>query len=97
MLLSHPSDVGSLVGDGREEMPTMTHEHLPGWFSAKIKGTKSDMLLARCFYCSTGMSAGARGPGAGHRTRPGSRQETAGRLGLARSDRAALGVEGAEK
>lgn len=36
-------------------------------------------------------------PGAGHRTRPGSRQETAGRLGLARSDRAALGVEGAEK
>lgn len=61
MLLSHPSDVGSLMGDGREEMPTMTHEHLPGRFSAKIKGTKSDMLLARCFYCSTDMSSGSRG------------------------------------
>lgn len=61
MLLSHPSDVGSLVGDGREEMPTMTHEHLPGRFSAKIKGTKSDILLAHCFYCSTDMSSGSRG------------------------------------
>lgn len=34
----------------------MTHEHLPEPFSAKIRGTKSGMLLARCFYCSIGMS-----------------------------------------